>query len=91
MIIQELLDTPRDAVREVLAFSPELAATVLGDRDDRVAALLDRLRATGDPAAALHAVVEAEDLARDVARVRWLVRHLSSPAQWLAGKVAERA
>lgn len=51
---------------------------------------MECLHATGDPAAALHAVVQAEDLARNVARVRWLVQHLSTPAEWLAGKVAER-
>lgn len=64
---------------------------MLADTPVRLDELATRLQAAGDPAAALHAVVEAEDLAHDVARVKWLATHLTSPAGWLATKIPAAA
>jgi hypothetical protein len=91
MTSQEVLESPHGAVQQVLEFAPAFAAAVLADAPARLDELTDRLRAAGDPVAALHAVVEAEDLAHDVARVKWLTTHLTSPARWLATKVADAA
>lgn len=91
MTSQEVLKCPDGAVQQVLEFAPAFAAAVLADAPVRLDELADRLRAAGDPVAALRAVVDAEDLAHDVARVKWLTTHLTSPAGWLAAKVAAAA